>query len=428
MISRKMKVGLFVGGTLAVLAVFILLIGDIGYLFKKAGYTLNVDVPTAAGLDTKAVVKMAGVKIGFVTGIRLSGLRARVIMGVDNGVRVPVDSTAAFAALGLLGEKYVEIDPGKSPEFCKDNDVIQGIQKPGFDQVGTLLTSLGGELKEVTASLREVLNDENRIKIKQALDGAAGATTELEAILAGNRAEVERLVRGANQTVDGLGRTVADISADLKKSLAVLQETIQENRDPLKADLAKIGEAVSKLQAILEKIEKGEGTAGKLISDDGLYNDASEVLSTVKKTAGVVSGVKGYADFQAGYYGSSEMVRAGLSAGIRPTEKSFVEAGLVRDPWESRFKFSLQGGIRLGSFSPRVGFIENELGVGLDYAGGELWGLSLEGFNFNRAESPRVRLTGRIFPTRNVYLMAGTDDFTLADRREFFFGLGLTLR
>ncbi|MHB8053985.1 MAG: MlaD family protein [Candidatus Aminicenantales bacterium] len=426
--SRKMRVGLFVGGTLAVLAVFILLVGDVSYLFKKAGYTLNVDVPTAAGLDSKAVVKMAGVKIGFVHDIRLSGVHARVVMNVDAGVRVPVDSTAAFATLGLLGEKYVEINPGKSGEFCKDNDVIQGAQKVGFDQVGELLSSLGGELKEVAASLREVLNDENQVKIKEALESAAGATAQLQAILAGNRVEIERLIRSANQTVDGVGRTVAEVSADLKKSLAALEETIQENRDPLKADLAKIGEVASKLQQILEKIEKGEGTAGKLISDNGLYDDATETLNSVKKTIGVVSGLKGYADFQAGYYGSSEIVQAGFTAGLRPTEKSFVEAGLVRDPWESRFKFSLQGGFRLGPFSPRAGFIENELGVGLDYKGGESWGVSLEAFDFNRAESPRVRLIGKIFPTRNVYLMAGAHDFTLAGRREFFFGLGLALR
>ena len=426
--SRKTRVGLFVGGTLAVAAVFIMLLGDVSYLFKKAGYTLYVEVPTAAGLDAKAVVKMAGVKIGFVRDIQLSGIRARVVMDIDSGVRVPVDSTAAFSTLGLLGEKYVEIDPGDSPEFCAADASIKGAQKAGFDQIGDMLSSVGGELKAATSSLRDVLNDENRIRIKQALEGAAGATAELEAILAGNRAEFERLVRGANQTVADVGRTVADISADLKKSLAVLEATIKENRDPLKADLEKIGEVVTKLQEILEKIQKGEGTAGKLLSDESLYNDASEILSTAKKTAGVVSGLKGYAGFQAGYYGSSERVRAALSAGLRPSEKTFVEAGLVRDPWENTFKFSFQGGIRLGSFSSRVGFIENELGVGLDYAGGERWGLSLEGFDFNREDSPRVRLTGRIFPLRNVYLMAGTDDFTLAERREFFVGLGLALK
>lgn len=426
--NRKTRVGLFVGGTLTVLAVFILLVGDVSYLFKKSGLTIVVDVPTAAGLDTKAVVKMAGVKIGFVREIRLSGIRARVLMAIDPGVGVPVDSAAAFSTLGLLGEKYVEIEPGGSSSYCRDGDVIQGTQKAGFDQVGELLSSLGGELQEAASSLREVLNEETRTKIKTALDEAAGAAGELRAFLAQNRSGFGDLVQGTNQTVDGIRRTVGDAAASLEETLSVLRETVEENRDTLKTDLAKIGEAAEKLRQLLERIDKGEGTAGKLIRDPGLYDEAAEVLSSVKKTAGVLFGVKGYVDFQTGYYGTSDLVRAGLSAGFRPTEKSFVEAGLIRDPWAGRFTFSLQGGFRLGRFAPRLGFIENELGVGLDYSGGDLWGLSLEGFDFNRAESPRLRLTGKIFPSRNVYLMAGSDDFTLAGRREFFFGLGLALR
>jgi phospholipid/cholesterol/gamma-HCH transport system substrate-binding protein len=401
--SRKLRVGLFVGGTLFVLAVFVLLVGDVGYLFKKAGYTLNVDVPSAAGLDSKAVVKMAGVKIGFVRDIRLLGIRARVVLSVESDARVPVDSTATFSTLGLLGEKYVEISPGKSTEYCRD--------------------------QAAASSLRGTLDEEMRAKFKAALDGAAGAAGELRAFLAQNRSGVENLVQGASRMVDGIGQTAAEAAADLEKTLALLRDTIQENREGLKADLAKIGEAAEKLQSILDRIDRGEGTAGKLIRDPGLYDEARQALTSVRNTTRSLSAVKGFVDFQAGYYGTSELVRAGLSAGLRPTEKSFFEAGLVRDPWEARFKFSLQGGWRFGRFTPRVGFIENELGVGVDYLGpSDRWGLSFEGFDFNRAESPRVRLTARIYPDRRIYFLAGADDFTLSRRREYFFGFGLTLR
>jgi phospholipid/cholesterol/gamma-HCH transport system substrate-binding protein len=426
--SRKLKVGLFVGGTLAVAAVFILLVGDVSYVFKKPGYTLNVEVATAAGLDTKAVVKMAGVKIGFVKGIELSGIRARVVMDIDAEVRVPDDSEATFATLGLIGEKYVEINPGESATFCPDGGIIQGSQKPGFDQVGELLSGVGSKLQEAAGSLRDTLDEETRAKLKAALDGAAGATEELRRFLEQNRGGFQALIQGADRTVEDLGRTVSDMAEKIDRTLGVLRDAVTETRSPLKDDLAKIGEAVDKLRELLERIERGEGTAGKIVRDPSLYNEASEVIASVKKTVGSLAGVKGYADFQAGYYGSSELLRSSLSAGLRVKEKSFVEAGLVRDPWAGEFRFSLQGGIRLGSFAPRAGFIENELGLGLDYFGGEAWGLSLEGFAFNRAESPRVRLTGKFYPARNVYLMAGADDFTLARRREVFFGLGLVLR
>jgi len=53
---------------------------------------------------------------------------------------------------------------------------------------------------------------------------------------------------------------------------------------------------------------------------------------------------------------------------------------------------------------------------------------SLEGFDFNRETSPHFRLSTRLFPVRNVFLMVGADDFTLSGRRDVFFGLGLSWR
>ena len=317
LMSRKLKVGLFVGGTLAVAAVFILLVGDVAYLFTKPGFTLNVEVASAAGLDAKAVVKMAGVKIGYVSGIELSGIRARVVMAIESGVRVPDDSQATFATLGLIGEKYVEIYPGKSTTYCADGGIIQGSQKAGFDQVGELLSNVGGKLEEAAGSLRDTLDEETRTKLKAALDGAAGATEELRAFLAANRGGFQSLIQGADRTVGDVGRTVTEMAEKIDQTLAAVRDTVAETRDPLKADLAKIGEAVDKLRELLERIEKGEGTAGKLIRDPALYDEASRVLSSVQKAAGSLSGIKGYADFQAGYFGSSEMVRSALAAGLR---------------------------------------------------------------------------------------------------------------
>jgi len=52
----------------------------------------------------------------------------------------------------------------------------------------------------------------------------------------------------------------------------------------------------------------------------------------------------------------------------------------------------------------------------------------LEGFDFNRPDSPHYRVFSRFSPLKYLYLVAGLDDFSLASRREFFFGLGLELR
>jgi ABC-type transporter Mla subunit MlaD len=434
--SRELKVGLFVGATLVVLAVFAFVVGDVAYFFKKPGYILNVDVATAAGLDAKAVVKMAGVKVGFVKGIVLAGRRAQVRLAVEAGVEVPKDSTATFAVLGLLGEKYVEISPGVSAEACRDEDVLPGAMSAGIDQVGPMLASLGEELKGAAASLRNALDAETLAKLRTALESAAGAADEVRGFLARNDADVRTAVRSATRAFDDVGARLGDAADDLARTLALLRDVAGENREVLKTDLAKIKDvaaemekALKLLNSTLERIDRGEGTVGKLVREPALFDQASSALRSVDKAAGGLAGLKPYADLEAAYLGTSESLRAILAAGVRTPSGAFAEAALVRDPRDERFSFSLQGGLRLGAFAPRAGFIESEFGLGLDlYGAGDRLRLSLEGFDFNRAESPRVRATARIFPARRVYLMAGVDDFSLAKRREFFLGLGVTLR
>jgi hypothetical protein len=139
--------------------------------------------------------------------------------------------------------------------------------------------------------------------------------------------------------------------------------------------------------------------------------------------------IKPSLDVQAGYFGRSEILRSAVFGGLWLTPRSLLEAGLVHDPRDRAFRFSLQAGIRVGNFVPRVGFIESEFGAGADYRGpGDRWRLTVEGFDWNRAESPRFRIAARILPFPFVYLTAGADDFTLARRREFFFGAGVVLR
>ena len=84
---------------------------------------------------------MAGVKIGYVKDIRLSGARPGWSWLIDAGVRVPKDSKATFSTLGLIGEKYVEIIPGESAGLpASTGTSLAGAQTVGFDQVGDLLS------------------------------------------------------------------------------------------------------------------------------------------------------------------------------------------------------------------------------------------------------------------------------------------------
>ena len=105
--SREARVGIFVLLGLLVLTYFTFRVSKWG-LIAERGYKLTVDFETAAGLEPKGDVKMAGVPIGKVEDIQLAGNRARLVLRIRPEVQIPVDSVASIQTQGLLGEKFVE--------------------------------------------------------------------------------------------------------------------------------------------------------------------------------------------------------------------------------------------------------------------------------------------------------------------------------
>jgi len=434
--SREVRIGIFVGAAVIVLTVFIFIVGDLSVLFHKPGYSLNALFDTAAGLDKRAAVKMAGVPVGHVKDIRIDGRKALVVLTIYAGREIPKGSRATFSQLGLLGEKYVEILPGDTANPCVDGDMLPGSVTVGFDQIGPLLSSLSEEIKSAAASLRGTLDEETRAGVKQALASAAGAADELKTFLGENRGELGLAARGAARTFDTAEKALTGAASDLERTLALIRDTVRESGEALRSDLetirrlaGRVEESLNLFNASLAKINRGEGTAGRLVQDPALYEEARAAVRGVASTTRGLSSLRASLDIQAGYYGRSELVRAGIAGGLWLTPRSLLEAALVRDPWDESFRFSLQGAYRFGNVVPRFGFIESEFGLGVDYyGGGDRWRLSLEGFDWNRADSPRFRFAARVFPWARFYLTAGLDDFSLARRREIFLGLGLVLR
>ena len=88
-------------------------------------YTLKVEYTNIGQLKLRAPVKLAGVRVGTVSAIELEPdkLQALVKMSIDKRFdKIPDDSTAAIFTSGLLGDQYVAIQPGGSPEMFKDGD------------------------------------------------------------------------------------------------------------------------------------------------------------------------------------------------------------------------------------------------------------------------------------------------------------------
>ena len=434
--KRELRIGIFVGSALVVMAVFIFIVGDLSLMFRKTGYTVTVDFDSAAGLESRTVVKMSGVKIGYIEDIKLAKRKARVTLSIFAGVEIPKDSKAAAASLGLLGEKYLDILPGDAAESCRPGDALAAASSFGFDQIGGLLQSVGTEVSEAGRAVKDTLGPDMRANLNRTIESLACLSSDLKDLVGRNRAEIGKTVDEAGQAFRNLSLKVDETAAGLNDTLRLLKDIAAENRENVKIDLqgiqsliGKIEESLKILNAALEKAVKGEGTVGKLIQDPALYDKAEKAVEDIGAISRSVSSLRVLVDVRAEDLPKSGLVRPVFQLGLRVTPRAFFEAGLVRDPWKDEFSFSLLGGYRVGDFAPRFGLIESQFGVGLDYyAFNDAGMIRAEGFDFNRPGRPRFRLSARFSPWSSLYFILGADELALAARREIFFGLGVSLR
>lgn len=433
---REVKIGIFVAGTILIMAVFIFIVGDLSTWFKKPGYPLSTSFQSVIGLESKAAVRLAGVKIGYVKEIRLAENRARLTLSISPQYKIPKGSKAGMATLGLVGERFIEIIPSGEAAYCQPGDALEARSTVGFEQLGDLALSIGEEIKEVSRSLREITGGETRQDLQGVLQNMNSFSRELNQFLADNKDHLQKGVRAASATAGEMGEKIGAVTKNLEETSGLLREIAEENRDSIKGNLEKIQEVLNEmeesvrlLREALEKINRGEGTVGKLVQDPGLYDEARETIGTVKETVAPFSRMRAFGNYRADYLGETGKVKSFISAGFYLTPRSFLLGQVVEDPRLDGFRYSAQAGLRFGPLAPRAGIIESELGAGVDYlALGDRLLFSLEGYDFRRDGGPRFRFATQYALWKYLHLVLGVDDFARSSGREVYFGLGLGTR
>lgn len=126
--TRDFVVGSFVFAGLAAIAYLSLSIGGVSYSGPK-GLFLFAYFDEIGGLKARAPVVISGVKVGEVTSIALSDdYRAKVTFNLDPRLKLPVDTTASIVTSGLLGDRYVSLQPGGDDQLLKSGDRIEFVE------------------------------------------------------------------------------------------------------------------------------------------------------------------------------------------------------------------------------------------------------------------------------------------------------------
>lgn len=465
----------------------------------RAQVTLAIFKKYQLRTDSKAVIKSIGI---------LGDKYIEVTMGSSN------------AAALQHGDAIRMVAPAADLDSLIDNfsyilDDIRGVTKALNNSVGgkrgeEQLKRIMGNVEGLTESLEQAMDKTNK-KIDRILNNIDGFTADLNRItsdrkidsiltnvdrftedLSGmtqeNREELKNMIADLrsfsgelnqfmkenrtqlNNTVNNLDSFMATLSEDTPEITGNLKGILKENRDNLKSTMSEVEEASQKLNStmanldnITEKLDRGEGTIGRLLNDEETVDGINEAIDGINKFINPVNKLRIDVGFQTEYLGTRGDYKSYVNLNIKPTRDHYYMIKVVSDPnnpesmtrtqvkdtetgavlsdkteYESKdgFKFTLMIAQRYFDTEFRLGLIENTAGFGVDQYFGrqDQFRLNMDVWEFSRRDDMPVhlRIGGYWRFLNNLYLVAGVDDIlnnqTTYDGKSYknpYVGIGL---
>ena len=251
--TNEVKVGIFVVCVIAAFFALVYEIGDLN-LTKKDTYSITMVFTTVEGLKPGSQLELAGVQVGSVRDIDLNrDYTAVVTADIFEDVRIPIDSTASIATKGILGDKIIVVRPGMSKNTLQpEGNLARTTIPPSLDSLLEQLGQIAGNLSELSASLNATLGDQETVG--SILANFQRLSEDSAALVAENREDITALVSN-----------MRDVSA----SLVVISRNFTSTSDDLRD--------------ITGTVRSGEGTIGKLVYDDHVYDSLQESLESLQK-------------------------------------------------------------------------------------------------------------------------------------------------
>ncbi|MEA3369495.1 MAG: MlaD family protein [Candidatus Ratteibacteria bacterium] len=262
--NPEFKVGIFVLIGLTILAAMILFVRDFR-LFEK-GYHFKVVFNYTGGLDKGAPVRVAGVEVGRVDKIILVNKKTTKVqlkVWVKEEVQIYQDAEVFINTMGLLGEKYIEITPGTAEApLLKAGEVIVGKDPVRFEKALKMGEEMMEKLDGIASCLNSIVVETNaKESIKEILENAHKSSEKLNLLLG-------RLNDMAEENREGMKVTVANF---------------KEVSTSLRSEMGKFSQSLTSLRNILGKIEGGEGTIGKLVTSEELYDELHAFIKDIEE-------------------------------------------------------------------------------------------------------------------------------------------------
>jgi phospholipid/cholesterol/gamma-HCH transport system substrate-binding protein len=458
--SSELKVGLLTLVAILVLVGGTLFVGNFHWFQKTK--ILNVYFDVVSGLQEGSPVQLNGVRVGEVKSITMHPeMTHPIIVALEllQSAKIHKDAEVSINTQGLMGEKYVEIYAGtlQSP-YLYPGEPLMGQSPTGLEDVLKTSKQVADNLEKTTKAFADIFTQESTknairnfmvrlddvskniddlvaqrrgdisqfaINLRVLSDNMKGVVNEMDTMLKENSGNINKISSNLAEVSENIRAHSAKITENIDALTEQLRGTATEGRPDLQTTLKNFRDAseefkksMEKLDTIAGRIQNGEGTVGKLVSSDALYDQASSTMSSVRNMASTISaGGKFFGgiqfEYEMRYRGELDRFRNDIDARITPNDEKYYIIG-VSDVGETN-GLNLLYVRREGPLDIKMGIWESKSSAQLAYnmfkdrLSLEVLGVGLTGKT--RVDVQSYLLLGKYWDV-NWYAVVGGDDLT----------------
>lgn len=280
--SKELKIGIFA------VAVIVVSFFVINYLRGKDIFNKEITVVSrfdnVEGLVASAPVMIRGYKAGMVSSVEYLQEEDvfEVKCSVDKSFRIPEDSKMTIYSTSIMGGKGVMIECGTSDTLSVNGTVLQGASQKDLVEtlsggIEPLIASVGAtldELKAAVANVNNILDEDTTADIKKAV-------AELRSTMKNVKVLTDTL-RNSSPELSAFVASLASVSSQLE-SIAGKADGVMGSAGNVvgKLEEADIDGLVKSVKDLSDKIQSPDGTVGKLLNENDVYNSADSLINQI---------------------------------------------------------------------------------------------------------------------------------------------------
>lgn len=268
--GREVQVGLFViVGIVATLTVLFLLTDPATF---RGRYLVMTEVDDAGGVRRGDPVQMRGVNVGRVRDFQMVSEGVVMTLEIDGRWRLPEDSYTRVTGLGLLGGRTIEVVPGDSEAMLPERGLLRGERT---EDLTDLAGVLGRDVETIVDRLQHLLADTTVAAVAGTASDTRRLVADLSVTVAEQREELARISASLRRSAEDLEGTLA--GPELARTLARADSAMAR----LHTSGAALERASTSLEAVVGRMERGEGTLGLLSTDEELYHNLNRAAEAM---------------------------------------------------------------------------------------------------------------------------------------------------